>query len=178
MSSTLPSAVAHTAPISMISISLAGRPSASSQVASRSMTSTGVTESPRGAATAHVHVLPVSTNRGISVSRRAGKCRTSMRGVTGVVPMIRAAMSGENRARRAASGNCSRHIELTHAAQTVVNGSIDAGTPVPENKPFDGDKDLLHRAFDKGACDMVHTFSQNASRKERLMCKTRQPSSP
>ena len=82
-----------------------------------------------------------------------------MRGVTGVVPMIRAAMSGENRARRAASGNCSRHIELTHAAQTVVNGSIDAGTPVPENKPaFDGDKDLLHRAFDKGACDMVHTF--------------------
>ena len=48
---------------------------------------------------------------------------------------------------------------FTHAAQTVVNGSIDAGTPVPENKPaFDGDKDLLHRAFDKAACDMVHTF--------------------
>lgn len=48
---------------------------------------------------------------------------------------------------------------FTHAAQTVVNGSFDAGTPVPKNKPaFDGDKDLLHRAFDKAACDMVHTF--------------------
>jgi len=48
---------------------------------------------------------------------------------------------------------------FTHAAQAVVDGSAKQGTPLPKNKAaFDGDKDLLHRAFDKAACDMVHAF--------------------
>lgn len=49
--------------------------------------------------------------------------------------------------------------DFTQAAQAVVDGSVRKGTPPPHNKPaFDGDQDLLHRAFDKAACDMVHTF--------------------
>lgn len=49
--------------------------------------------------------------------------------------------------------------DFTHAAQAVVSGSAARGSPLPTNKAaFDGDKDLLHRAFDKAACDMVHTF--------------------
>ena len=40
-----------------------------------------------------------------------------MRGVTGVVPMIRAAMSGENRARRASSGNYALNLWALGAAQ-------------------------------------------------------------
>jgi len=49
--------------------------------------------------------------------------------------------------------------DFTHAAQAVVSGSAARGTPPPVNKAaFDGDTDLLHRAFDKAACDMVHAF--------------------
>lgn len=48
---------------------------------------------------------------------------------------------------------------FTHAAQAVIDGSANGGTPPPVNKPaFEGDEDLLHRAFDKAACDMVHTL--------------------
>lgn len=48
---------------------------------------------------------------------------------------------------------------FTHAAQAVVDGSREDATSLPVNKPaFEGDQDLLHRAFDKAACDMVHAF--------------------
>ncbi|WP_436076147.1 hypothetical protein [Acidovorax delafieldii] len=49
--------------------------------------------------------------------------------------------------------------DFTRAAEALVSGSEERGTPQPHNKAaFDGDKDLLHRAFDKAACNMVHVF--------------------
>lgn len=49
--------------------------------------------------------------------------------------------------------------DFTHAARAVVSGSAANGRPPPVNKAaFDGDQDLLHRAFDKAACDLVHAF--------------------
>lgn len=53
--------------------------------------------------------------------------------------------------------------DFTRAAQAVVDGSANNGTQPPINKAaFDGDKDLLHRAFDKAACNMVHAFRRFA----------------
>lgn len=52
---------------------------------------------------------------------------------------------------------------FTNAAQAVVLAHEQSGTELPANKPaFEGDMDLLHRAFDKAACDMVHTFRRLA----------------
>ena len=67
---------------------------------------------------------------------------------------------------------------FTHAAQTVVNGSFDAGTPVPKNKPaFDGDKTSCTVHLTKRPATWCIPFAKCFT-KERLMCKTRQPSSP
>jgi len=49
--------------------------------------------------------------------------------------------------------------DFTRAAQAVAAGSAKNGMRLPVNKAaFDGDTDLLHRAFDKAACDLVHAF--------------------
>jgi len=53
--------------------------------------------------------------------------------------------------------------DFSLAARAVVAGSETSGTPLPKNRAaFQGDEDLLHRAFDKAACDMVHTFRKLA----------------
>ncbi|EER62330.1 conserved hypothetical protein [Acidovorax delafieldii 2AN] len=53
--------------------------------------------------------------------------------------------------------------DFTRAAEAVVRGSAENGEPQPENKAaYVGDKDLLHRAFDKAACDMVHAWRERA----------------
>ncbi|ABM33314.1 hypothetical protein QRO08_11790 [Paracidovorax citrulli] len=49
--------------------------------------------------------------------------------------------------------------DFTRAAQALVDGSAEKGATPPENKAaFIGDTDLLHRGFDRAACEMVHTF--------------------
>jgi hypothetical protein len=52
---------------------------------------------------------------------------------------------------------------FTRAAQAIVAGSQAGNTAVPTNRPaFVGDEDLLHRAFDKAVCDMVHKYRRLA----------------
>ncbi|WP_026432934.1 hypothetical protein [Paracidovorax oryzae] len=49
--------------------------------------------------------------------------------------------------------------DFTKAAKAIGKASAERGTTSPENQPaFPGDQDLLHRGFDRAACEMVHTF--------------------
>ncbi|WP_019700276.1 hypothetical protein [Paracidovorax oryzae] len=49
--------------------------------------------------------------------------------------------------------------DFTKAAKAIGKASAERGTTSPENKPaFPGDQDLLHRGFDRAACEMVHRF--------------------
>lgn len=54
----------------------------------------------------------------------------------------------------------------TIAAQNLISVSEAGGTPLPKNQPaFDGDTDLLHRAFDRAVCTLMHTqLAQHHSR--------------
>lgn len=49
--------------------------------------------------------------------------------------------------------------DFTEAAKAIGKATAERGTTSPVNKPaFPGDQDLLHRGFDRAACEMVHRF--------------------
>lgn len=57
---------------------------------------------------------------------------------------------------------------FTTAASTVIDAHKSEGTELPTNRPaFEGDEDLLHRSFDRAACQMVHVF-RNLLHKDAL----------